>query len=560
MRLLYKNHMVQFSTTSAAPSSEALMKPNTAIPDEPFSLGTSSLSVNEEPPSPSVDVESFVPSTLPQNAYGPHSFQGTPPPPPTGFVSPPPSIWVLKRIKYRHYKDCHSSPSRGLNGALDSFYTKVPDKLNQKIPAIGVHVIPASGEIFSPPPTNSNDGSPSSIFSDSESHFSPQGHVAGFSFSGGNFTYTELVRATNGFTPANLLGQGGFGYVHKGVLPTGREIAVKQLKKRSQQGEREFQVEIETISRVHHKHLVSLVGYCITGSERLLVYVFVHNGTLEFHLHGEQQPVMDWATRMKIAIGSAKGLAFRHEDCHPTIIHRDIKAGNILLDSNYEPKVSDFGLAKVFCVSNHHITHVSTRVVGTFGYLAPEYAQSGKASDKSDVYSFGIMLLELITGCESIIERETMNLASWARPYLRKALENRNYATLVDPRLQGNYNDQEMANMVSCTAACVHRASWRRPRMSQIVPALEGDAPLMDLDEGITPGQASHFFYYHTGGFTMSKFRLMFAGGQNGVGGSTDKASIYNLHLSGPNMNIGEKFYLKVRGDNEGKQKGKFSI
>ncbi|KAI5441024.1 Proline-rich receptor-like protein kinase perk1, partial [Lathyrus oleraceus] len=158
------------------------------------------------------------------------------------------------------------------------------------------------------------------------------------------------------------------------------------------------------ISRVHHKHLVSLVGYCSTGFQRLLVYEFVPNNTLEFHLHGNGRPTMDWPTRLRIALGSAKGLAYLHEDCHPKIIHRDIKAANILLDFKFEAKVADFGLAKIASDLN---THVSTRVMGTFGYLAPEYAASGKLTDKSDVFSYGVMLLELLTGRRPVDKNQT---------------------------------------------------------------------------------------------------------------------------------------------------------
>ncbi|KAJ8440036.1 hypothetical protein Cgig2_020524 [Carnegiea gigantea] len=211
------------------------------------------------------------------------------------------------------------------------------------------------------------------------------------------FTFEELALATDNFSSTNLLGQGGFGYVHKGFLPNGKEVAVKQLKSGSNQGEREFQAEVETISRVHHRHLVSLVGYCISEDQRMLVYEYIPNKTLEFHLHGVGQgrPPLSWATRLKIALGAAKGLAYLHEDCQPKIIHRDIKAANILLDNDFEAKVADFGLAKFSFDTD---THVSTRVMGTFGYLAPEYASSGKLTEKSDVFSFGVVLLELITG------------------------------------------------------------------------------------------------------------------------------------------------------------------
>eukprot|EP00253_Pinus_taeda_P009422 PITA_09422 len=181
----------------------------------------------------------------------------------------------------------------------------------------------------------------------------------------------------------------------RGQLPDGQVVAVKQLKVGGGQGELEFQAEVEIIGRVHHRNLVSLVGYCITDSQRLLIYEYVPNGSLEQHLHGKGRPVMDWAMRSKIAIGSARGLAYLHEDCHPRIIHQDIKSSNILLDNNFEARVSDFGLAKL---ARDTYTHGTTRVMGKLGYLAPEYISSGKLTERSDVYSFGVLLLELVTG------------------------------------------------------------------------------------------------------------------------------------------------------------------
>ncbi|KAK7250868.1 hypothetical protein RIF29_33601 [Crotalaria pallida] len=303
------------------------------------------------------------------------------------------------------------------------------------------------------------------------------------SANGGTFIYEELAAATNNFSNENIIGQGGFGYVHKGVLPNGKEVAVKSLKSGSGQGEREFQAEIDIISRVHHRHLVSLVGYCISGGQRMLVYEFVPNQTLEHHLHGKGVPTMDWPTRMRIARGSAKGLAYLHEDCNPRIIHRDIKAANVLLDASFEAKVADFGLAKLTTDNN---THVSTRVMGTFGYLAPEYASSGKLTDKSDVFSFGVMLLELITGKRPIDLTNAMDdsLVDWARPLLSSVLEdNPNYGELVDPFLEGNYNSQEMARMVACAAASIRHSAKKRAKMSQIVRVLEGDVSLQDLKD-----------------------------------------------------------------------------
>ncbi|XP_041998329.1 proline-rich receptor-like protein kinase PERK15 [Salvia splendens] len=307
------------------------------------------------------------------------------------------------------------------------------------------------------------------------------------------FSYEELAAATNGFSQANLLGQGGFGPVHKGVLPDGRDVAVKSLKSGSGQGEREFQAEVEIISRVHHRHLVSLVGYSIANGNKLLVYEFVPNKTLEFHLHGKGELVLDWATRLRIAVGMAKGLAYLHEDCSPRIIHRDIKAANILIDNNYEAMVADFGLAKLTTDNN---THVSTRVMGTFGYLAPEYASSGKLSEKSDVFSFGVMLLELITGRKPIDLSNSMmedSLVDWARPLLTKAMEDGNLEELVDPRLEGKFHHAELSCMASCAAASIRHSARKRPKMSQIVRALDGDSSLEDLNEGVKPGQSTVF-------------------------------------------------------------------
>ncbi|KAI7756244.1 hypothetical protein M8C21_007223, partial [Ambrosia artemisiifolia] len=215
--------------------------------------------------------------------------------------------------------------------------------------------------------------------------YSPQ-ESGGLGNSTSKFTYEDLYEATNGFSSQNLLGSGGFGYVYKGLLVDGTEVAVKELKIGGGQGEREFSAEVEIISRIHHR-------YCISENKRLLVYEYVPNNTLYYHLHVSE--VLDWPSRVRVASGAARGIAYLHEDCHPRVIHRDIKSSNILLDKNFEARVSDFGLAKL--AADVH-THVTTRVMGTFGYLASEYARSGNLSEKSDVFSFGVVLLELITG------------------------------------------------------------------------------------------------------------------------------------------------------------------
>ncbi|KAK4711880.1 hypothetical protein R3W88_006393 [Solanum pinnatisectum] len=350
---------------------------------------------------------------------------------------------------------------------------------------------------------------PTTVYTSSDSTFAVNGQalvpspsLGGFSKS--QFTYEELARATSGFSKANLLGQGGFGYVHKGVLVDGTVVAVKSLKSGSGQGEREFQAEVDIISRVHHRHLVSLVGYCIADSQRMLVYEYVPNKTLEFHLHGKGHRVMDWGTRLKIALGSARGLAYLHEDCHPKIIHRDIKAANILLEDNFEAKVADFGLAKL---SSDNFTHVSTRVMGTFGYMAPEYASSGKLTDRSDVFSFGIVLLELITGKRPIDPSNIMEdcLVDWARPLLKTALEEGKYDELVGAPFEGNSVPKELHRLVVCAAASTHHSAKRRPKMTQIMRALDGDSSLEDMSDGAKTDT------YDTGAYNadMVKFRKM---------------------------------------------------
>ncbi|CAA7410279.1 unnamed protein product [Spirodela intermedia] len=333
------------------------------------------------------------------------------------------------------------------------------------------------------------------------------------------FTYEEIADMTHGFSRENLLGEGGFGCVYKGWLEDGRVVAVKQLKAGSGQGEREFRAEVEIISRVHHRHLVSLVGYCIADSDRSLVYEFVPNNTLEHHLHGRGLPVMDWGKRLKIAIGSARGLAYLHEDCHPRIIHRDIKSANILLDNFFEAQVADFGLAKL---SNDTNTHVSTRVMGTFGYMAPEYASSGKLTDRSDVFSFGVVLLELITGRKPVDPSQPLgdeSLVEWARPRLVHALETGGFEELVDPRLEGNYSKGEMFRMVEAAAACVRHSAPKRPRMVQVLRALDNEGDLPDLTNGVKFGQST-VFESRQQSANMQQFRRM-------AFGSSDYSSDY---------------------------------
>ncbi|KAF8082797.1 hypothetical protein N665_0807s0006 [Sinapis alba] len=308
-----------------------------------------------------------------------------------------------------------------------------------------------------------------------------------------HFSYQELAEITQGFARHNVLGEGGFGCVYKGTLHDGKVVAVKQLKAGSGQGDREFTAEVEIISRVHHRHLVSLVGYCISDQHRLLIYEYVANQTLEHHLHGKGRPVLEWSKRVRIAIGSAKGLAYLHEDCHPKIIHRDIKSANILLDDEYEAQVADFGLARLNDTTQ---THVSTRVMGTFGYLAPEYASSGKLTDRSDVFSFGVVLLELVTGRKPVDQNQPLgeeSLVEWARPLLLRAIETGDYSELIDRRLEKHYLEHEVVRMIETAAACVRHSGPKRPRMAQVVRALDCDDDSGDISNGIKVGQSTTY-------------------------------------------------------------------
>uniref|UniRef100_A0A1J3HHC8 non-specific serine/threonine protein kinase n=1 Tax=Noccaea caerulescens TaxID=107243 RepID=A0A1J3HHC8_NOCCA len=365
---------------------------------------------------------------------------------------------------------------------------------------------------------------PSPMSTRSDSAFFIPGKRAGsrhdtyFSQSGGLgnskalFSYEELGKATNGFSQENLLGEGGFGCVYKGMLPDGRVVAVKELKIGGGQGDREFKSEVETLSRIHHRHLVSIVGHCISGDRRLLIYDYVSNNDLYFHLHTSKD-VLDWATRVKIAAGAARGLAYLHEDCHPRIIHRDIKSSNILLEDNFDARVSDFGLARLVLDCN---THITTRVIGTFGYMAPEYASSGKLTEKSDVYSFGVVLLELITGRKPVDTSQPMGeegLVEWARPLVSHAIETEEFGSIADPKLGGNYVDSEMFRMIEAAGACVRHLAAKRPRMGQIVRAFES-LVAEDLTNGMRLGE-SEVFDSAQQSADLRLFRRMAFGSQN---------------------------------------------
>ncbi|PKA47608.1 Serine/threonine-protein kinase PBS1 [Apostasia shenzhenica] len=226
------------------------------------------------------------------------------------------------------------------------------------------------------------------------------------------------------------------------------------------------------LSLLHHPNLVNLIGYCADGDQRLLVYEFMPLGSLEDHLHGlplDKEP-LDWNTRMKIAAGAARGLEYLHDKANPPVIYRDFKSSNILLDDGFHPKLSDFGLAKLGPVGDQ--SHVSTRVMGTFGYCAPEYAMTGQLTVKSDVYSFGVVFLELITGrkvIDSTRAHGEQNLVSWARPMFN---DRRKLARLVDPRLQGQFPMRGLYQALAVASMCIQEEASARPHIADVVTAL----------------------------------------------------------------------------------------
>ncbi|XP_051121218.1 probable serine/threonine-protein kinase PBL7 [Andrographis paniculata] len=294
------------------------------------------------------------------------------------------------------------------------------------------------------------------------------GHIAAHTF-----TFRELASATKNFRADCLLGEGGFGRVYKGRLEsTNQIVAIKQLDRNGLQGNREFLVEVLMLSLLHHENLVNLIGYCADGDQRLLVYEYMPLGSLEDHLHDLQpdKKRLDWNTRMKIAAGAAKGLEYLHDKANPPVIYRDLKCSNILLDEGFHPKLSDFGLAKLGPVGDK--THVSTRVMGTYGYCAPEYAMTGQLTLKSDVYSFGVVLLEIITGRKAIDNSRAAgehNLVAWARPLFK---DRRKFSQMADPALQGQYPARGLYQALAVAAMCVQEQPNMRPLIADVVTAL----------------------------------------------------------------------------------------
>ncbi|KDP44953.1 hypothetical protein JCGZ_01453 [Jatropha curcas] len=297
-----------------------------------------------------------------------------------------------------------------------------------------------------------------------------------------SFTFSELRAATRNFRPDSMLGEGGFGSVFKGWIDEqtltaakpgmGTVIAVKRLNQDGFQGHQEWLTEINYLGQLYHPNLVKLIGFCLEDDHRLLVYEFMPKGSLENHLFRRASYVqpLSWNLRMKIALDAAKGLAFLHSD-KAKVIYRDFKASNILLDSNYSAKLSDFGLAKDGPTGSK--SHVSTRVMGTYGYAAPEYMATGHLTKKSDIYSFGVVLLEMLSGRRAIDKNKPsreQNLVEWARPYLGS---KRKIFQVMDARIEGQYSLKDALKAATLAVQCLSTEPRYRPNMEEVVKALE---------------------------------------------------------------------------------------
>ncbi|XP_028789009.1 probable LRR receptor-like serine/threonine-protein kinase RKF3 [Neltuma alba] len=290
------------------------------------------------------------------------------------------------------------------------------------------------------------------------------------------FAFDDIRKATRNFSLDNVIGRGGYGNVYGGVLPDGSEVAVKRFKNCSAAGDASFTHEVEVIASVRHVNLVALRGYCtattnLEGHQRIIVCDLMKNGSLQDHLFGSPGKKLSWPTRQKIALGTARGLAYLHYGAQPTIIHRDIKASNILLDDKFEAKVADFGLAKFY---SEGMTHMSTRVVGTMGYVAPEYALYGQLTERSDVFSYGVVLLELLSGRKALQmddDGQPSALADWAWSLVRTGRP----LDVIEVGMPETGAPQVMEKYVLVAVVCSHPQLYARPTMDQVMRMLESD-------------------------------------------------------------------------------------
>lgn len=290
------------------------------------------------------------------------------------------------------------------------------------------------------------------------------------------FSYQEIFHATNGFSPENMVGKGGYAEVYKGVLEDGQAIAVKMLTTASndERKEKEFLTEIGTLGHVCHRNVTALLGCCIDNG-LYLIFQFSSKGSVASVLHDDKSPAMDWKTRHKIAIGTAKGLHYLHKSCPRRIIHRDIKASNVLLTAEFEPQISDFGLAKWLPSQWTH--HSIVPIEGTFGHLAPEYFMHGVVDEKTDVFAFGVFLLELLSG-KKPVDGSYQSLHSWAKPILNRGETE----MVVDPRLEGSYDVPQLKTLALAASLCIRASSIWRPTMSEVLEIMTTEHK--EIEEG----------------------------------------------------------------------------
>ncbi|KAL4556396.1 hypothetical protein LXL04_039047 [Taraxacum kok-saghyz] len=327
-------------------------------------------------------------------------------------------------------------------------------------------------------------------------------------------SFEELKRCTNNFSDVNLIGSGGYGQVYKGTLDSGHVVAIKRAQQGSLQGAHEFKTEIELLSRIHHKNLVALVGFCYEQGEQMLVYEYISNGTLKDNLSGKAGMRLDWVKRLRAALDSAKGLTYMHELANPPIIHRDIKSTNILLDDNLTAKVADFGLSKL--LGDDSKGYVSTQVKGTLGYMDPEYYMTQQLTEKSDVYSFGVVLLEILTA-RSPIHRGKF-IVKEVNEAIGKSGDLNGLHKILDPSLGSSQNLGGLTEFVNLAMRCVRDSGVHRPKMGEVVREIERiiDLVVLSLDADSASTFSNHKFsngevgdLYHPYGDSVSDVSSM---------------------------------------------------
>ncbi|XP_074565395.1 L-type lectin-domain containing receptor kinase SIT2-like [Curcuma longa] len=344
-------------------------------------------------------------------------------------------------------------------------------------------------------------------------------------YSSHRFSYKDLHRATRGFRDKELLGIGGFGRVYKGVLPSSRsEIAVKRVSHESRQGMREFIAEVVSLGRLCHRNLVPLLGYCRRKRELLLVYDYMRNGSLDKFLHDSGKPALSWAARLKIIKGVAAGLLYLHQDWEQVVIHRDIKASNVLLDEEFNARLGDFGLARLY---DHGADLTSTNVVGTMGYLAPELARTGKSSTATDVFAFGTFVLEVVCGRRPVSSstEEQVVLVDWVVQNWRTG----SITATRDARMGEEYEAEEVELALKVGLLCSHPLPAARPSMRQTMRYLEGEEPLPELSP--TYMSFSVFALLHNDGF--DDYLMSFPSTATASGSATSVATASSVYVSG---------------------------